>query len=86
VTRLLALVAARDPDVRARLEQRPAIADLTPGHIQYRAAASAVAAGVMPLLAGERFQVAQPVSGPEAVEAIDRVRALAARTQSLAVF
>jgi tetratricopeptide (TPR) repeat protein len=86
VTRLLALVAARDPDVRARLEQRPAIADLTPGHIQYRAAASAVAAGVMPLLAGDRFQVAQPVSGPEAVEAIDRVRALAARTQPLAVF
>jgi tetratricopeptide (TPR) repeat protein len=86
VSGLLALIAARDPDVRARLEQRPTIADLTPRHTQYRAVAAAVGSGVMPLLAGDRFQVAQPVSGVEAVEAIDRVRALAARTQQLPVF
>jgi tetratricopeptide (TPR) repeat protein len=86
VSRLLTLVAARDPDVRSRLDQRPAIADLTPRHTQYRAAAAAVATGVMPLLAGDRFQVSQPVTGPEAVEAIERVRALAARTQPLPVF
>jgi tetratricopeptide (TPR) repeat protein len=86
VSRLLALVAARDNEVRARLDQRPAIADLTPRHTQYRAVAAAVASGVMPLLAGDRFQVAQPVSGAEAVEAIDRVRALASGTRQLPVF
>jgi S-layer family protein len=79
-------VAARDSEVRARLDQRPAIADLTPGHTQYRAVAAAVASGVMPLLAGDRFQVGQPVSGAEAVEAIDRVRALASGTRQLPVF
>ena len=86
VSQLLALIAARDPDVRARLAQRPAIADLTPRHAQYQAVASAVSAGVMRLLAGDRFEVAQPVTGADAVEAIDRVRALATRTQSLPVF
>ena len=86
VSRLLALVAARDSEVRARLDQRPAIADLTPGHTQYRAVAAAVASGVMPLMAGDRFQVGQPVSGAEAVEAIDRVRALASGTRQLPVF
>jgi tetratricopeptide (TPR) repeat protein len=86
VSRLLSLIAARDPDVRARLDQRPAIADLTPRHTQYRAVAAAVASEVMPLLAGDRFQVSQPVSGAEAVEAIERVRALAARSQQASVF
>ena len=48
-------------------------------HIQYAAAAAAVASGVMPLLDGDRFQVGRAVSGSEAVEALDRVRALSAR-------
>jgi hypothetical protein len=86
VSRLLGLIAARDPDLRARLAQRPVIADMTPRHTQYAAAAAAVASGVMPLLAGDRFQVGQAVTGAEAVEALDRVRALAARTDQGAAF
>ena len=86
VSRLLSLVAARDPDVRARLAKRPVIADITPRHVQYNAVVAAVASGVLPLQQGDRFLVAQQVTGAEAVEAIDRVRALAARSQSASAF
>jgi tetratricopeptide (TPR) repeat protein len=86
VSRLLSLVAARDPDVRARLAKRPVIADITPRHVQYNAVVAAVASGVLALQQGDRFLVAQQVTGAEAVEAIDRVRALAARSQSASAF
>jgi len=78
MSRVVALVAASSPAVRARLTERPAIADMTAGHAQYGAVAAVVATGVMPLPVDRRFQVARPVSGPEAVEAIGRLRALAA--------
>lgn len=80
VSRLLTLLAASDTGLRARLGQRPAIADMNRRHVQYMAAADAVASGVMPLLDGERFQVGRPVSGSEAVEVLDRVRALSVQT------
>jgi tetratricopeptide (TPR) repeat protein len=86
VSRLLSVVAARDPEVRTRLAKRPVIADMTPRHVQYAAVLAAVASGVMPLLPGDRFLVAQQVTGAEAVDAIDRVRALAARTQPNSAF
>ena len=76
----LTLVASSDPALRARLAQRPAIADMNRRHVQYTAAAAAVASGVMPLLDGDRFQVGRPVSGSEAVDAVDRVSALSAQT------
>lgn len=76
VNRLLTLIAANDPALRTRLTQRPAIADMTQRHIQYRAAAAAVSSGVMPLLEGDRFQVGRPVSASEAVDVLDKVRAL----------
>jgi tetratricopeptide (TPR) repeat protein len=76
VSRLLALAASSDPALRARLAERPAIADMDRRHIQYSAAAAAVATGVMSLLDGGRFQVGRLVSGAEAVDVLDRVRAL----------
>ena len=82
VSRLLTLVASGDATLRARIAQRPAIADMTRGHVQYAAAAAAVASGVMPLLEGNRFQVGRPVSGSEAADVVDRVRALAVQTAS----
>ncbi|HLG53759.1 MAG TPA: tetratricopeptide repeat protein [Vicinamibacterales bacterium] len=85
VSRLLAVVAANDTALRARLDQRPAIADMTQRHVQYPAAAVVVASGVMPLLDGDRFQVGRPVSGAEAVEVVERVRALAARALNAAL-
>jgi hypothetical protein len=49
-------------------------------HVQYTAAAAAAASGVMPLLEGDRFQVGRAVSGSEAIDVLDRVRALSAQT------
>jgi tetratricopeptide (TPR) repeat protein len=80
VSRLLTLVASGDATLRARIAQRPAIADMTRGHVQYVAAAAAVASGVMPLLEGNRFQVGRPVSGSEAADVVDRVRVLSVQT------
>jgi hypothetical protein len=82
VSRMLAIAAAGDPALKARLAERPAIADMNRRHAQYEAAAAAVASGVMPLLDGDRFQVARPVSGAEAVEVVDRVRALSSQAVS----
>ena len=75
--RLVALMAADNPALRVYLTARPTIADLATSHLNYPAAAIAVASGVMPLLEGNRFQVGQAVTGPEAIEAITRLRALA---------
>ena len=77
--RLVELVAARDPALRARLAQRPKIADMGPAHLDYAAVSVAVAAGVMPLLEGDRFQVSRAVTGAEAIEVVDRIRQLDAR-------
>ena len=78
VNRLLSVIASSNASVRERLARRPAISDVPPQHLQHDAVASAVAAGVIPLLDNGTFQVGRPVSGEEAVEVIDRVRALAA--------
>jgi tetratricopeptide (TPR) repeat protein len=80
VSRLIALIAPSNSALGQRLSQRPMIADVPPNHLQYDAVVSAVAAGVMPLVDGDRFQVGRQVSGAEAVEVIDRVRVLAATT------
>ena len=80
VSRLLTLIASSDAGLRSRLGQRPAIADMNPRHVQYAAAANAVSSGVMPLLDGSRFQVGRSVSGSEAVDVLDKVRALSTPT------
>jgi len=79
VSQLVALMAASRPDLRPHLSERPRIADMAAGHLSYPAAAVAVSAGVMPLLADGRFDVARPVSGAEATEVVSRLGALAAR-------
>lgn len=77
VSRLVALLAARRPDLRSHLTERPRIADMPATHLSYPAAAAAVAAGVMPLAGGDRFEPARPVSGAEAADVVGRVGALA---------
>jgi len=79
ISRVLTLVSSSDSALRARLAQRPAIGDLNGRHVQYTAAAAAVASGVMPLLEGDRFLVGRPVSGSEAVDTVDKVSALSAQ-------
>jgi tetratricopeptide (TPR) repeat protein len=80
VSRLLSVVASNDSALRARLTQRPAIADMNRRHVQYTAAAAVVSTGVMPLLEGDRFQVGRAVSGAEAADVVDKVGALSAQT------
>jgi hypothetical protein len=45
-------------------------------HLNYPAVAAAVSSGVLALLDGDRFDIERPVSGAEAIAAIDRLRAL----------
>lgn len=77
VSRVVAVIAARRPEIRPRLAERPQIADMAAEHLSYPAVSVAVASGVMPLLDGGRFQVARFVSGAEAIDVVARVRALA---------
>lgn len=55
---------------------RRSFADLSPAHLAYPAASTAVASGVM-TAPGDRFEPSRLVSGEEAVAAIDRLVALA---------
>jgi len=82
ISRLLTQLSSNDAALRSRLAQRPAIGDMNRRHVQYTAAAAAVASGVMPLVEGDRFLVGRPVSGSEAVETLDKVSALSAQTAS----
>jgi tetratricopeptide (TPR) repeat protein len=77
VSRLLAVIGARDGSLaRSWTEARGQFADLAPAHLSYPSASRAVAAGVMPLLENNTFQLSRPVSGAEAVAAVDRLEAL----------
>jgi tetratricopeptide (TPR) repeat protein len=77
VSRLVALLAARRPELRPHLTERPRIADMPAAHLSYPAAAVAVASGVMPLAGGERFEPTRPVSGADAADVVRRLSALA---------
>jgi hypothetical protein len=76
--RLLALAAPTRPAVRSLLQERPQIADVSQRHPLYAAASSAVAAGVLPLLDGGRFDAARALTGPETAAAVGRLRGLLA--------
>jgi tetratricopeptide (TPR) repeat protein len=77
VSRLLGLAAAAEPALAERWSHAAVpLADVPPGHLRYRAAAMAVASGVMPPVSGNLFQLARPVSGAEAESVIDRLRRL----------
>jgi tetratricopeptide (TPR) repeat protein len=77
VSRVLTLAAGRRPELRPYLAARPAIADISVGHLSYTAVSAAVSAGVMPLVPGNRFEATRPVSGAEASDVVLRLRDLA---------
>jgi hypothetical protein len=78
VSRVLTLIAAEKPKLAARWrDPRPRFSDLSPAHLAYPAAARAVSAGVLDMLDDNSFQLARPVSGAEALLAIQRLEALA---------
>ena len=76
VSALLRLVATQNPALQARLTGHPTIVDVSTSHLNYPAVAATVSAGVLPLLDGGRFDTERPVSGAEAIAAIDRLRTL----------
>ena len=81
VSRLLSRMAETDPSLTVHFSARPTIADMSVRHLNYPAAAVSVTTAVLPLLDGDRFQPARVVSGLEAIEAIERLRTLAANAR-----
>ena len=75
VNRIVRLLAAERPALRAHLDARPRIVDMTAGHLSYPDASVSVASGVIPLVDG-RFDATRPVSGAEAIDVVTRLRAL----------
>jgi tetratricopeptide (TPR) repeat protein len=77
VSRLLEKVDEESPrQTSAWQSARVMFADISAGHLAYPAASAAVASGVMTVGANNTFQPSRPVSGREAIEAIDRIEAL----------
>ena len=75
----LDLIAGFDPPAARRWQAaRVTFSDMGPEHLSYESAAQAVAAGVLPILGGQRFDPTRPVGGEEAVDAVERLARLAA--------
>jgi len=80
VSHVLTLIAAEKPKLAAKWrDPRPHFTDLSPAHLSYPAAARSVSAGVLAPLEGETFQLARPVTGAEALDAVSKLEALAKR-------
>src|SRR4029079_12970667 len=75
VNALLRIVSRTRPALQARISSQPTIPDVSTSHLNYPAIAAAVSAGVLPLEGG-RFDTERPVSGSDAIAALDRLRAL----------
>jgi len=76
VARLLPRAAARNAQLRTWQAARLRFSDLSTSHLAYPAASLAVASGVLKA-ADNAFQPSRIVSGPEAIEAVSRLEALA---------
>jgi Tfp pilus assembly protein PilF len=77
VSRVLGLIAARNP-ARAKWSNAVVtIADVATGHLSYPAVSQAIAAGVMTTDQTGAFQLLRPVTGAEVVEIVARLEALA---------
>jgi tetratricopeptide (TPR) repeat protein len=76
VSRLLTRIATPG-QVRTWQNARPPFSDLSTGHLAYPAASAAVASGVMMAGADGGFQPSRPVTGAEAVQAVQRLQAMA---------
>ncbi len=77
-SRILELIASWNPQLAAawRDARSRKFPDLGPRHLNYPAAALAVEAGVMPTLDDGSFQLTRPVTGVEAVAAVDKLQEL----------
>lgn len=77
---VLDLIGDFDPDAARRWRAaRVRFSDMSPGHLNYDSATMAVAAGVMRTFGNQRFDPTGPVSGSDAVGAVEQLVRLAAR-------
>ena len=77
-TRLLAKVAVVSPaQAKTWANARGRFSDIAAGHLAYPAASTAVAAGVMTAAPDGSFQPSRAVTGAEAIEAVEHLRAMA---------
>jgi tetratricopeptide (TPR) repeat protein len=79
VNRVLAR-AGTATQVTAWQNARAKFSDIAAGHLAYAAASAAVAAGVMSSAPDGSFEPSRPVSGAEAIEAVQRLEAIADRS------
>jgi len=79
VAAALVLIADFDPQAARRWQSaRVEFSDMSPGHLNYESATRAVAAGVLRIDGDGRFDPIRPVSGAEAIDAVERLAQLAA--------
>jgi tetratricopeptide (TPR) repeat protein len=77
VGQLLDLIGQRQPDVARRWQgERREIPDVSATHLSYDAVSASVSSGVLPLYGDGTFQLSRPVTGAEAVAAVDRLEKL----------
>ena len=79
-SRTLTLISAANPALAATLRSaRGKFPDVPPGHLNYQAASIAVQSGVMAVNADGTFQLPRPVTGAEALAAVNRLEELSGR-------
>jgi tetratricopeptide (TPR) repeat protein len=78
VNRVLNLIAARSPQAASSWrDARLAFSDVRTGHTLYLPISRVVASGIMQPVEGQTFGMSRPMSGADAVAAIDRLSRLA---------
>jgi tetratricopeptide (TPR) repeat protein len=78
VSQVLTVISAGNPQLAARLRNaRRRFTDVPTNHLRHAAASVAVEAGVLAPLEDGSFQLTRPVTGPEAVAAIEKLREIA---------
>ena len=80
-SRILTVLAADHPSVAAWRNARRRFPDVSPAHLAYPAVSVSVEAGVIQPLETGGFGLARPVSGAEAVAAVNRLLEIAAGPQ-----
>jgi tetratricopeptide (TPR) repeat protein len=80
VSKVLELVARRQPQLaESWRKSRGKFPDVGPAHLSYPAVSLAVASGVLPTAPDGSFQLTRPVTGAEAVAAVDKLAELGGR-------
>jgi tetratricopeptide (TPR) repeat protein len=77
VGQMLDLIAQRQPAVARQWQAgRREIPDVNAAHLSYEAVSASVSSGVLPLFDDGTFQLSRPVTGAEAVAAVERLEKL----------